>query len=72
MNNYNFEELSNKSTEELKLIRSQIYDNFIKSLSNVPTEVRETFNNYINLARIIDIILNERNKVENQENKLKI
>ena len=62
MNNYNFEELSNKSTEELELIRSQTYDNFVKSLSNLPTEVRETFNYYINLARNIEIIISERSK----------
>lgn len=52
--------LREKNIEELQIIRNNIYDKFVEDLNKVPLDVRETFNYYINLARTIDIIIDEK------------
>ena len=52
--------LREKSIEELQIIINYIYDKFVENLNKVPQDVIETFNYYINLARIIDIIVDEK------------
>ena len=72
MKNYTYEELNNKSIDELEIIKNEAYDNFVETLSKLPLDVREAFNYYMNLARNIEIIINERNKKEKNELKVKI
>lgn len=58
MNEY--KDLREKSIEELQILRNNIYDKFVEDLNKIPLDVRETFNYYINLSRIIDIIIDEK------------
>ena len=58
MNEY--KDLREKSIEELQILRNNIYDKFIEDLNKVPLDIRDTFNYYINLARTIDIIIDEK------------
>ena len=55
-----FDNLREKNVEELQIIRNNIYDKFVEDLNKVPLDIRETFNYYINLARNIDIIIDEK------------
>lgn len=55
-----FDNLREKNVEELQIIRNNIYDKFVEDLNKVPLDIRETFNYYINLARTIDIIIDEK------------
>ena len=52
--------LREKNIEELQIIKNNIYDKFAEDLNKVPLDVRETFNYYINLARTIDIVIDEK------------
>ena len=58
MQEYN--DLREKSIEELQVMRNNIYDKFVEDLNKIPLDVRETFNYYINLARTIDLIIDEK------------
>jgi len=71
MEKFDLNELNNKTISELEIIRNKVYNDFVESLAKAPQEVRESFNYYVNLARTIEIIINERNKEEPNNNKLK-
>ena len=70
MEKIDFNELNNKTIQELETIKNKVYDDFVDSLSKAPQEVRDAFNYYVNLARTIDIILYEK-KEEIKDIKLK-
>ena len=66
------ENLSEKNIEELQIIRNNIYDKFAEDLNKVPLDIRKTFNYYINLARTIDIIIDEKIQQLSDNNKKRI
>lgn len=65
---YEYNNLKEKSIDELQILRNNIYDKFVEDLNKVPLDVRETFNYYINLSRTIDIIIDEKIEQLNIDN----